>query len=74
MEPVRHNSRLLNLLPYKTSETVEISVENALNIMSFVALTYGDALYTVYLSYKPMGSLSLYYYFLFSVDYLLYKF
>ena len=44
MGPVRRNSRLLNLKPYKASELIEISVENALIVVSRVALTYGDAL------------------------------
>ena len=44
MGPVRRTSRLLNLKPYKTGETFEISVENALIVVSRVVLTYGDAL------------------------------
>ena len=41
---VRRNSRLINLKPYKTSETIEIGVDNALIVVSRVALTYGDAM------------------------------
>ena len=32
--PVRRNGRLINLKPYKTSETIEIGVENALIVVS----------------------------------------
>ena len=52
MGPVRRNSRLINLMPYKTSETIEYSVENALIVVSRVALTYGDAM--VYGFRKPV--------------------
>ena len=44
MGPVRRNSRLINLKPYKKSETIEISIENALIVVSRIVLTYGDAL------------------------------
>ena len=37
--PVRRNGRLINLKPYKTSETIEIGVENAFIVVSRVALT-----------------------------------
>ncbi len=42
MGPVRRNSRLTNLKPYKTS--IEYSVENALIVVSRVAITYGNAI------------------------------
>ena len=44
MEPMRRNSRLTNLKPYKQSDTIEYSVENALIVVSRVVLTYGDAM------------------------------
>ena len=44
MGPVLRNSRLINLKPYKASETIEFSVENALIVVSRVVLTYGDAM------------------------------
>ena len=44
MGPVRRKGRLINLKAYKTSETIEIGVDNALIVVSRVALTYGDAM------------------------------
>ena len=44
MGPVRRNGRLINLKPYKTSETIEIGADYALIVVSRVALTYGDAM------------------------------
>ena len=44
MGPVRQNSRLLILKPHQTGETFEVSVENALIVVSRMVLTYGDAL------------------------------
>ena len=41
---MRRNGRLINLKPYKTSETIEIGVDNALIVVSRVALTYGDSM------------------------------
>ena len=44
VKPVHQNGRLINLKLYKTSGTIEIGVENALIVVSRVALTYGDAM------------------------------
>ena len=44
MGPVSRNPRLINLKPYKTHETIEIGVENALIVVSRVVLTSGDAM------------------------------
>ena len=42
--PVRQNGRLINLKPYKTTETIENGVVNALIVVIHVALTYGDTM------------------------------
>ena len=44
MGKVRRNRRFLNIKPYKTNETLEISVENALIVVCRMVLNYGDAL------------------------------
>lgn len=42
--PVRQSGRILYLRPYKTSDEFVIGLENALIIVSCVALAFGDAI------------------------------
>ena len=42
--PVRQRGRLLNLRPYKTGDEVVVGIENALIVVSRVALAPGDAI------------------------------
>ena len=42
--PVRQRGRLLNLRPYKTSDEFVVGIENALIVVSRVALATGDAI------------------------------
>ena len=44
LKPVRQRGRLLNLRPYKTSDYFVVCIENALIVVSRVALATGDAI------------------------------